>query len=434
MPAIASKPGRPAHAPTKFGTTASLTDVGRRMPQNEDALLVDPAHALCVIADGSGAIWPAATTLATFQDEAQHLSEYEARVAGDQDSSSRLAVGHFFEAVFNKAGLRVKEEMQRRGEGRATSAAVALTLMGPFAFVAHIGDARAYLLRDGQLQCLTTDHTLAMLQFKRGEIGPIEYAESPFRKTLTQAIGITPELRPDIAEIRVAPDDLFLLCSDGLHRMVDDRRICDILSGAGTLESKAQRLIAEANEAGGKDNITVALLPIESQVSASDLSAEAKRERLDVARTLGQCYLFQSISESERLLVAPYFEYQAFDGGDVVCREGAPGDSLFIVVSGKLRVTFQRAHLTDIGTGGWAGEISLARVGPRTATLTAKERTVLLVLTRPRFLEILRRRPEIGAQLAAPLLDFVGRRVVDLGNRIQRIAQVMSGQLGTSDD
>jgi hypothetical protein len=266
-----------------------------------------------------------------------------------------------------------------------------------------------------------------MLQLKRGEIGPAEYAESPFRKTLTQAIGITPELRPDIAEVRVGSGDLFLLCSDGLHRMVSDRRIAEILDQRTTLQAKASQLVEEANQAGGKDNISVILVPVEA--AGQESSSEVSNERLDVARILGQCFLFNAITESQRLLVASYFEYQAYEKGDIVCREGEPGDSLFVVVSGKVRVTFQRAHLIDIKPGSWAGEISLARTGPRTATLTASEPSLLLVLTRQRFLEILRRRPELGAQLALPLLDFVGKRVVDLSNRIRKISQVMAGEL-----
>jgi CRP-like cAMP-binding protein len=188
--------------------------------------------------------------------------------------------------------------------------------------------------------------------------------------------------------------------------------------------------VAAANEGGGKDNITVQLVPVEAAGEAeADADKEgAKKERVDVARVLGRCFLFQKISESERLLIAPYFEYQAFEPGDVVCREGDAGDSLYVVVQGRLRITFQRAHLIDIGPGGWAGEIALVREGPRTATLTARDKAIVLVLSRQRFHEIMRRRPALGSQLALPLLEFVGKRVIDLRARLERIAEVVSGQ------
>lgn len=424
-------PTRPTLTPARLGAAAVANDIGLRMKDQEDAFLALADVPLYAIADGSGALWPAGLTLRVLEDEAPHLREFQAKVTSDQDSSSRLAVGHFFESVFNLAGRLVKEEMGVRSEGRATSAAVALTLMGPFAYVAHVGDARAYLFRDKRLRCLTTDHTVAMLQLKRGEITAEDYSASPYKKTLTQAIGVTPEIRPDIAEVRIASGDVILLCSDGLHRMVPDKRIAEIMGEEVSLERRAKTLIAAANEGGGKDNITVQLVPIETLADLDiEASQVAKRERIDVAKVLGKCFLFEKISESERLLIAPYFEYQAFEPGDIICREGDPGDSLYVVVQGRLRVTFQRAHLIDIGPGGWAGEIALAREGPRTATLTAREQIVLLTLTRSRFLEIMRRRPALGSQLALPLLEFVGKRVIDLRNRFNRIAELMAGRAG----
>lgn len=431
--AVRATPTRPTLTPARLGTAAVGNDIGLRMKSQEDAYLALADVPLYAIADGSGALWPAGLTLRVLEDEAPHLREFQAKVTAEQDTSSRLAVGHFFESVFNLAGRLVKEEMGLRSEGRATSAAVALTLMGPFAYVAHVGDARAYLFRDKRLRCLTTDHTVAMLQLKRGEITTEDYAASPYKKTLTQAIGVTPEIRPDIAEVRIASGDLVLLCSDGLHRMVPDKRIAEILGEETSLERRVKALIAAANEAGGKDNITVQLVPIETLAELDiDASQVAKRERVDVAKVLGKCFLFEKISESERLLIAPYFEYHAFEQADIICREGDPGDSLYVVVQGRVRVTFQRAHLIDIGPGGWAGEIALAREGPRTATLTAREPVVLLTLTRARFLEIMRRRPALGSQLALPLLEFVGKRVIDLRNRFTRIAELMAGR--ASDD
>lgn len=409
-----------------FGAGVERTDLGRRMTENEDASLVLADTPLWAISDASGARWPAEMTLDTLAKDAKALREFQTRVARSGDSSSRLAVGHFFEAVINRASEALRDEVHRRGDRRATATIVALTLMGPFAYVAHVGDARAYLWRDRKLRCITTDHTLAMLQLKRGELTPETYAQSPFRKTLTQAIGVTNDLRPDIAEIRVAPGDLMLLCSDGLHRMVSDRRIAEILVRDVPLEAKVEALIASANEAGGKDNITVQLIPVEGVGPAPD-EGTTKRERIDVAKVLGKCFLFENLSENERLLITPYFEYQTYAQNDLICREGAEGDSLFVIVAGKARVTYRRAHLVDLGPGGYAGEIALARVGPRTATIVAAQPTTVLTLTRARFFEIVQRRPSLGVQLAVPLLENVGKRIVDLGTRFQTIAQVMAG-------
>jgi len=415
--------------PTKLGAFAEHSTRGLRLPNNEDATMALYDVPLFAVADGSGARWPAELTLKTLLEHGKHLLEFRDKVKSEGSSSSRLAVGHFFESVFNEAGREVRDELIERGEGRGTAAAVALTFMGPFAYVAHIGDSRAYLWRGDKLRVLTTDHTLAMMRLKRGELSPKEYAESPFKKTLTQAIGVTPELRPDIAEIRVAPGDVFLLCSDGLHRMVQDKRIAEILAADGDLAGKAAALCREADQAGGKDNTSIVLVDVASDAGREVTDVELKRERLDIARILGKCFLFQTLADAERLLVAPYFEYETFEQGDLVCTEGEPGDSLYVIVSGKVRVTYKKAHLIDLGPGGYAGEIALAREGPRTATIVAAQKTMVLKLTRPRFLEILRRRPTLGVQLALPLLDNVGQRLVDVRQRLTRVQEVVSGML-----
>jgi len=429
VPPPASQATVSPRVPTKLGAIGCQSVVGLRMADNEDATLVQPDIPLFAVADASGARWPADLVLSTLASHAQHLVEFQAKVAAEASSSSRLAVGHFFESVFNEAGRAVKDEMHRRGEGRGTAAAVALTIMGPFAYVAHIGDARAYLWRGDKLKVLTTDHTLAMLRLKRGEITPEEYTESPFKKTLTQAFGVTPELRPDIAEVRIAPGDLIILCSDGLHRMLSDKRIAELLAGGEDLQARAEGLCREADRAGGKDNTSVVLVPIEAEGGREVTDVELKRDRLDVARILGKCFLFQTVAESDRLLIAPYFEYVPFDQGDVVCTEGEPGDSLYVVVNGKVRVTYKKAHLIDLGPGGYAGEIALAREGPRTATIVAAARTLTLKLTRARFLEIIRRRPTLGVQLAVPLLENVGQRIIDVRQRLYKVQNVLAGRL-----
>lgn len=402
--------------------STSLTDVGRRMAHNEDAVLALREVPLFVVADGTGGVAPARTSLEVLGRYADALAARGARVAATPDTSTRLAVGRFFEHVLSDAGRRIRADAEaRRAPGEAASL-VAVTLMGRFAYVAHVGNARAYLFRDGRLRCLTVDHTLAMQQLRRGEITIKEFATSRYRKTLTQALGASPNLSPDVAEIQLAPGDVVLLCSDGLHRPVPDRVIAASLAAAPDLTAAAADLVARANEAGGKDNVSVALLRLGSPGAAQGAVAA-----IDVARALGEVFLFKDLSDAERLLVAPYFEHRRFEAGDVLCREGDEGDSFFVMVGGRVEVTHGSARLIELGAGSYAGEISLARRGPRTATLTARSPTEALVLSRDRFLELVRRRPRLGARLVMPLLSSVGERIVDLRERLHTVGRVLSG-------
>jgi len=400
--------------------TAWACDVGRVKARNEDAVLGVADVPLFAVADGSGGVEPAETCLAVLRAQAEELRRHGVRLSGQIDSSSRLEVGRFFDTVFNEASRAVRERALELGGKSMAATAVAATLLGDFVYVTHVGNSRAYLYRDGKLRCLTIDHTLAMLQVRRGKLSPKEYARSPHRKTLTQALGVSPHVSPDLAEIRGASGDRFLLCSDGLHNAISDRSIAKTLAEIAEPQGQAAALVDAANRAGGKDNVSVVLF-------ALDDGASPPSEVLDVARSLDGVFLFRDLSEAERLLIAPYFELQRFAAGEHLCREGEPGDSFFVMVRGRATVTHGRARLVELGPGQYAGEIALAREGPRTATITARTTTETLTLTRRRFLELVRRRPGLGVRLLAPLLDNVGGRIVDLRTRFRAITDVLSG-------
>jgi len=409
----------------QIAEAAALSDTGRRMTRNEDAVLERREVPMFVVADGTGGLEPARVCLDVLATHAEALAARGAQVAASPDSGARLAVGRFFEEVFTAAGEAIRKEATARGAAEAAVAVVG-TVMGRYAYLAHVGNARGYLWRQGRLRCLTLDHTLAMQQLRRGEISVKEFSTSPYRKTLTQALGVSPTLHPDIAEVQLASDDVFLLCSDGLHRAVSDRDVARILTEAPSLAVAAQALVDAANGAGGKDNISAVLFRVAP--APEDLAASAP---IDVGKALGQVFLFKELSEAERLLIAPYFEQQTFEAGEALCVEGDFGDSFFVVVSGKIDITHGEAKLIELGPGDYAGEIALAREGPRTASLTARRRSQVLILSRVRFLELIRRRPRLGARLVMPLLGNVGDRIVDLRSRLHAISVVIAG--GDSD-
>jgi protein phosphatase len=125
--------------------------------------------------------------------------------------------------------------------------------------IAHVGDSRAYLLRDGQLTRLTQDHSLVDELVRQGKLTEAQAAEHPQRSIITRALGPEPEVEVDTFSYPMEAGDVVLLCSDGLTSMVAEDRVTEILVSASTLEGAADRLIDEANEAGGRDNITVVL-------------------------------------------------------------------------------------------------------------------------------------------------------------------------------
>src|SRR5918999_5798751 len=140
---------------------------------------------------------------------------------------------------------------------------------------AHVGDSRAYLLRGGDLIRLTRDHSLVGELVARGKLTEEQAESHPQRSVITRALGPEPEVQVDVQAYRAHDGDLFLLCSDGLTSMVPEGRVKPIIESASSLADAGRELIAAANEAGGRDNITVVLFRLED-VDGAAAAAEAE--------------------------------------------------------------------------------------------------------------------------------------------------------------
>ena len=240
--------------------TASKTDTGRHRPINEDGALARPP--VFVVADGMGG--------ARAGEVASRIA-IEAFESGLDDSGSpeeRLA-GRVREAN-RRIYERSRTELGR--EGMWTTLTAAYLDDGSVA-IAHVGDSRAYLFRDGELTRLTQDHSLVDELVRRGKLTQEQAAEHPQRSIITRALGPEPDVEVDTWTYPVRRDDVLLLCSDGLTSMVPEPLIAEILGAEDSLDRAGDRLIEQANEAGGRDNITVVLVrveEVEAGVGATD--------------------------------------------------------------------------------------------------------------------------------------------------------------------
>jgi protein phosphatase len=160
-----------------------------------------------------------------------------------------------------------RSERERAGMGTTLTAAY---LDESNLTIAHVGDSRAYLFRDGSLQRLTQDHSLVDELVRRGKLTEEQAAEHPQRSIITRALGPEPEVEVDTWSYPVRAGDVLLLCSDGLTSMVSEERMEEILASSDSLKTAAEALIDEANAAGGRDNITVVLFRVEEIEGAND--------------------------------------------------------------------------------------------------------------------------------------------------------------------
>jgi serine/threonine protein phosphatase PrpC len=232
---------------------AARTDTGRARSANEDSYWVHSP--LFVLADGMGG---AQAGEVASQTAVSVFSAEGGLPDGPGTYEERLA------ALVARANGQVYSQAQSDDQfaGMGTTLTVAYVGEDDLA-IAHVGDSRFYVLRDGELTQLTDDHSLVGELVRRGQISAEEAEDHPQRSIITRALGIEGEVVVDHFSWPVRDGDVFLLCSDGLTGMVSDAGVAEILAGAPSLAVAAQRLVAAANEAGGRDNITVIVFRVE---------------------------------------------------------------------------------------------------------------------------------------------------------------------------
>ncbi|GAB6271620.1 MAG: Stp1/IreP family PP2C-type Ser/Thr phosphatase [Smithellaceae bacterium] len=237
-------------------TANGKTDQGRVRTNNEDSFYLDEKMGLLVVADGMGGHASGETASNLAVNVIRDYFQGQQKIIGDVDRSYseatnklncsvRLANQAVYEAAQNSPHLK----------GMGTTI-VAVLLNGNKLSIAHIGDSRAYLIRAGNMDQLTDDHSMVFEQVKRNLITQEEADQSEMKNILTKALGIQAQMEADLDELTVFDSDILLLCTDGLSNMVTDKAALDIIASAANAEAACDALIQTANENGGKDNIT----------------------------------------------------------------------------------------------------------------------------------------------------------------------------------
>jgi PPM family protein phosphatase len=223
-----------------------VTDVGRQRSANEDSLVIAPPF--FAVADGMGGAKAgevaSAAAIEVFEGEAESTEGAEPQLARIVREANRRI-----------HALAVSDE-SFRGMGTTLTAA---KITGDQVSLAHVGDSRAYLLRNGELEQLTRDHSLVAELERSGQITPEAAEHHPQRSIITRALGPEPDVEVDTYTIAGRDGDLFMICSDGLTSMISDEEVSSILRSAAGLDDAAEALVRAANQSGGRDNITVVL-------------------------------------------------------------------------------------------------------------------------------------------------------------------------------
>jgi serine/threonine protein phosphatase PrpC len=403
-----------------------LTDVGRKRQHNEDAFAVDTDLGLFVVADGMGghAAGEVASQRAVDVVRQQLTTGRQALEDLSQASTSeaRAAAAALVETAIQRACAEVYRlaaaDASKRGMGTTV---VCLVLAGTKAIVGHVGDSRVYLLRGGQAHRLTEDHTLIAAQLKAGTLTREQAQASQLRNVITRAVGIQESVQVDTLMVDLLPRDLFLLCSDGLHGYVPDEELPKVVEDVPLAELPA-KLVALANDRGGKDNVTAVVVGI-SDGGAPLEELEETTSRMEVLKSIP---IFRHLTYKEQTAILSVASTRSFPPDDEILTEGQSGDELFIVVRGRVRVETGGVGVAELRAGGHFGEMGLVDHAPRSATVRALEPTRAMVIARADLMQLMKREPILAVKLLWSFVQVLSDRLRATNNELSEVRQELA--------
>jgi protein phosphatase len=319
------------------------TDVGRVREGNEDSYYIDTP--LFVVADGMGGHAAGDVASATAVEVIQqHRQEIDPQDPDSLTVTVRAANRAIWEKATNDPALR----------GMGTTCTMIL-IDGDQAQIAHVGDSRAYLYRDGDLRQITDDHTLVGRMVREGRLKPEEAERHPQRSMITRALGVDEDVEVDRSTVDLVHGDRIIICSDGLTGMVSEADIAEVLRDQDDPQTAAETLVEKANTAGGEDNITVIVIDVGSEGDVAPAITEhrsdlGERHHTDPAADTGYHRAIEVTPKRSpwmRRVLVTVLVLAVLAGGGVFAANYALDNSWFIGVDPDGVVTIYRGIPDD---------------------------------------------------------------------------------------
>ena len=396
--------------------------MGSRHQKNDDLALLNQEQGIYVICDGvsEGGHGDLASNMVAkvIQDKLMAANSFIKKNGAQLLGAKRLL--HMQEQMVSactEAQQNIqKAALQNPNYKFAATTGIILWLDGRFGILAHMGDSRAYLYRAGKLYQLTHDHAGIDELLKMGI--PLEIAKkNPQAKCLTKVFGGTVFNQPDLLKIEFQPNDVFMMCTDGVYSTLDPNNLQQLVQGM-LQKNDAKPIIERCARQSGDDSTFVQIhFPI-------DMLQETVVQASDRIKLIQQTPLSKYFDYIQKSHISAICEVESFKAGSIVIQDGTEGECLYIVAKGTLEVLVQGSHMLYKKPGEFLGEVALIQQSKRTATVVAKEDTVLLSLKRGDLNEVFKKSPDIERNFYKAMLEMVLERMVAQGYEIAQLKKV----------
>ena len=401
---------------------SAKTDVGLSRDHNEDNYLVDRQLGLFMVADGMGghnagevaSAMAVNVTRDAIQQASKTLRMYRENPTSD---TAREKVRVLLENAVKEACFKIFDQGLNNSAQRGMGTTLTLTLiLGTRAFIAHVGDSRVYLSRQGTVHQLTQDHSMVNELIKHGKIKSLKDLDHRFKNAVTRAVGVHESVEVDVLDFDLLPEDRLLLCSDGLHGYMDEASVLRELGG-DDLDVIAGNLVQLANRKGGKDNITHVI--IEALGSQSDyVNLHMK------AATMKGLDVFQFLNFEEMTRVMHLISEKRYRAGEVLFNEGDEDDRFMILLEGEIVLSRGGGELSTLNPGAHFGEMALVSTATRSATAVAGTASVLMEIKRDQFFRLMRGDTSLAIKCMWSLVTTLSNRLRLTTGEVARLSEL----------
>ncbi len=401
---------------------AAATDVGRQRNHNEDNFLIDKKLRLFLVADGMGghAAGEVASSIAVHEirdainNSRELIDRYRVDHPAVQAYEILQVLEHAIQAACSAVYTRAQAEPDKRGMGTtATVLLIAGTGDHLRGFIAHVGDSRVYLARQSQSHILTEDHSLMNELVRRGKLNREQLESSPYKQyknAVTRAVGVYGSVEVDTFDFDILPGDRFLIASDGMYAYVDEAALPEQLASTD-VKTVPKLLVDQANAGGGHDNITAVVIRVGDSAQSDDSPRNTTdgSQKLDVLKGM---QMFRYLSYKELVQVGAIADMLELPGNSTIFAAGDPGDAMYVVVSGSVKLVDKGKAVAELARGQHFGEMSLVDRSVRSLSAIAGPDVVRLVsIARKDFYDIIKREPASAVKMLWAFVQVLGQRL-----------------------